>query len=779
MVIRSLPLSLRLCPAILLFLSLTGLLAADTVSEEPPTIRAIQINFDGFPAVSETLIRSNILVQPDGFASAALIDQSVRALYRTGLFEAIRVEQRTVSPDRLDLVFQVRAKYRISEVVFEGNEGLSNRRLRREIEIKPGDFADEFTAKVAADKLTEFYRKRAFYSARVDYRLERDDSIGRARLVFDIDEGQRVRIRSIDFENIGEIRPRDLRRVMELRQYNRLYSWITGGGKFNRETLIDDQTKLLNFIRDRGYLDAELSEDDVVVLYPRENRVDLRFSFDLGRVYYVGDISFHGNVLYSDERLEREFRLRSGDVFSPSQVAAAVEAIRMHYGSEGYLETRVVARRLPNLQTGAIDLEFRIVESERFRLESINIQGNTKTKSIVILRELALRPAETFDLRRMQNSQLRLENTRFFDSVVLRPESTNIPNAKDLRIVVQEGRTGNLTFGAGFSSIERVVAFAEVTQGNFDLFNPRSFFQGDGQKFRLRLQVGTRSNEIVIAFEEPWVFQRRLALGFEAFRRETRFNSTIFNELRTGFEVYLRKRLFELVEGRLSYGLEQVRIFDVSPRASNLIRAEEGEKLVSKVGLSLVRDTRDRLILTRRGTRLEAQTAVAGGVLGGDVDYWQGQLRAAHFIPTFEFLEQTVGLFGRMGTLVPYSGKDIPFFDRYFLGGPNTLRGFGFRDVGPKDETGEPIGGNSFGYVSVEYGFLLAQPLQLVVFYDWGFLNPEEWEFSTANYNDNWGVGVRIFVLGAPLRLDFGFPITTDEFNDQSMQFNFSFGTRF
>ena len=500
---------------------------------------------------------------------------------------------------------------------------------------------------------------------------------------------------------------------------------------------------------------------------------------DLGKQYSVGSVSVAGNTLFSDEEILDQTDLETGDVFSPPQVAAATEEIRLFYGADGYLETRVRAMRSPNLQTGAIDLTYQIAESQKYDVESINLQGNTKTKSIVIIRELALAPGDTFDLRRMRNSQLRLENTRYFDSVNLRPESTNIPGKKDLSISVQEGRTGNLTFGAGFSSVEKAVFFAEISQGNFDLFNWRSYFQGDGQKFRVRFQIGSQSNEIVIAFEEPWLFERQLALGFDIFRRETDFNSTEYNELRTGFDVYLRKRLFELVEGRLSYTLENVDIFDVSENASSQIKEEEGKKLISKVGLTLTRDTRDRLIITRKGNRLEYNTQVAGGPFGGDVDYWKNQIWASQFIPTFEWLNQGFAAFGRIGTIVPYGDSNVPFFDRFFLGGPNTLRGFGYRDVGPVDDNDEPIGGNSFGYISFEYMVQLADPLEVVLFYDWGFVNPDDWDFATSAYNDDWGFGFRVFILGAPLRIDFGFPITSSPTNDDGMQFNFSFGTRF
>ena len=754
-----------------------GLRAQDVA--DPVTVREVRVRYDGFPSVSEALIRGNIQVQRGSLFQQPVVDRSIRSLYRTGFFEFIAADVDKIGSDEVVVSFRVKPKYRVSEIDFQGNERISDKRLKKEIGIEEGDFFDEFNAKSDEDALFALYLKKGFSNVDIDYDYIRDDSTGLIDVTFNISEGNKFRVGEISFTGIGDLSASKLRRVMQLREWSWLTSWLSGKGRFDSDLLVDDRQTLLAYIRDQGYLDVKIPESAIQIENPEENIVNIKIGVDLGKQYSVGQITVAGNTLFSDAEILDETELETGDVFSPSQVARATEEIRLFYGSDGYLETFVRAMRSPNLETGAIDLTYQISESQKFDVESINLQGNTKTKSIVIIRELALAPGDTFDLRRMRNSQLRLENTRYFDSVNLRPESTNIPGKKDLSISVQEGRTGNLTFGAGFSSVEKAVFFAEISQGNFDIFNWRSYFQGDGQKFRIRFQIGSQSNEIVIAFEEPWLFERQLAFGFDIFRRETDFNSTEYNELRTGFDVYLRKRLFELVEGRISYTLENVEIFDVSENASQQIKEEEGTKLISKVGLTLTRDTRDRLIMTRKGNRLEYSTQVAGGPFGGDVDYWKNQIWASQFIPTFETLNQGIAVYGRVGTIVPYGDSNVPFFDRFFLGGPNTLRGFGFRDVGPVDDTGEPIGGNSYGYLSFEYLIQVADPLEFVLFYDWGFVNPDDWDFGTSAYNDDWGFGFRVFILGAPLRIDFGFPITSSPTNDDGMQFNFSFGTRF
>ncbi|MGJ3243540.1 MAG: outer membrane protein assembly factor BamA [Opitutales bacterium] len=789
--------------ASLLLCASSGLAQTDAGGSVPdPTIRELAITFDGARVVSEQYVRNNIQVKAGEAYDQAEVDQSIRTLYATRLFEFIEVKLDRVDDETVDVEFVVRPKFRIETIGITGNDRVSSRRLEREINIREGGFLDELSVKNDADKLEEYYLKKGFSNVDVEYEVRRDRVRGTATVVFNVNEGRKIIIKKIEFVGNEAVKDRRLRRVMKETKQWWWLSWVTGSGKFDEDKFREDLTALRNFYKNEGYLDIEIPENKIELNYPEPDELVIRIHLSEGQRYKVGEIDIVGNTIFTDEELRPFLDVRTGDVFAPEDIDEETTQISDFYGSRGYLDTRVQAERVPNLETRAIDLNFVVTESEKFFVESINIEGNTKTKSKVILRELALAPGDVFDTVRMKNSEARLKNTRFFEDqggVTLTPEQTDIPGRRNLKITVREGRTGNLTFGAGFSSLERAVVFAEVTQGNFDLFNWRSFFQGDGQKFRLRLQLGSRSNEAILAFEEPWLFEQRLAFGFELFRRETDFNANTYNELRSGLEVYLRKRLFELVEGRFSYRYEIVNIFDVSPLAPTSIvnlAGPDGEfdQTVSRVGLTLLRDTRDTLIYTNRGNRIQLSAEYAGGPFQGDTDYVKTELRYAQFLPTFEFpVEQTLSLVGRIGTAVPLgdndqngreNSDDMPFFDRFFLGGPQSLRGFEFREVGEPETrdptTGEMLGGNSYGLLSLEYSFKISDPLRFAVFYDAGFVNKPDFDFDPSSYNDNWGFGLRILVMGAPLSLDYGIPLKTDEFNeDDGAQFNFSFGSRF
>lgn len=805
------PFARVLLAALFLFSAVTGLFAQAEPApghEAAPAgpvnrVGTITIKFVGMSNVSEQIVRANIALHEDTDLDEALLDRDIRSLYRTGLFEFIEVKREQATGNVVNFVFEVTPKFRVLAVKFEGNKAYKERRLLKEIKSLANSALDERQIKDDAQKLYAFYQKSGYNQAQVTYGIDRNRSTGFGTITFKIREGARVKVAAINFVGNDHLKTRRLRKEMETKKWH-IFSWLTGGGRLKDDDFDTDLGKLRDYYNEQGYLDVEIAEDKITFDYPKPDRLVITIRVKEGRQYKIGDITFKGNKIYSERILRLVPRQRRGMVFVPSKLDKDVETLEEFYGQVGYLQTRVRLVRKPNLATGAIDIEYQVNESEKFQVESVIIEGNSKTKSIVILRELVLGPGDVFDSLRMKISKLRLENTRFFEEPVnVTDESTNIPGRRNLKISVREARTGNLSFGAGFSSLEKAVIFAEVTQSNFDLFNRRSFFQGDGQKFRLRFQIGSQSSEVVLAFEEPYFLERELALGFQIFRQTSDFNSSFYREIRTGGEVYLRKRLFNWLESRLSYSYQVVDIANVAAGAPPQILFAQGKSTTSKLGLSFTQDSRDKIINTTRGNYGSLDLGLAGGPLGGDNNYYSMEFRGSKFFPVAEFQEQVLSVIGRTGVVDSFgqSNKEhtrtftdpvtglpvtsaafvpgVPFFDRYFLGGPQTLRGFEFRTVGPKDANGVEIGGNTYGFLSLEYSMDIVKPVRFAVFYDAGFVNRDAYNFSPVAYNDNIGFGLRLFVAGAPLSLDFGKPLTGDKFNKKGTQFNFSFGTRF
>ncbi|MEP6662573.1 MAG: outer membrane protein assembly factor BamA, partial [Verrucomicrobiota bacterium] len=569
------------------------------------------------------------------------------------------------------------------------------------------------------------------------------------------------------------------------------------------------------FYQNEGYIDFEIK--DVQFDYVTPRKLKIRFIVSEGRRYKVGNIEIKGNKLFPTEKIYKGIRVEGrehkmgmlvGKNFTPKGLKDDVEAIQDFYGAKGYIDTRIAALKNPNTTTGTMDLVYDIQEGDKSFIEKIEIKGNDKTKDKVIRRELAVYPGETYDMVRVKLSKERLENLRYFEKVDTQSEETDVPNRKNLVIGVEEKNTGNFTVGAGLSSVDSVVGFVEVSQENFDLFKPPTF-TGAGQKFRLRAQLGTQRSDYELTFIEPWFLGKKLAFGVDLYHRDLGFLSDLYEETHTGGTLSLTKALgTENLIGRVSYTLESIGVnVDSSRHTNDIITAtstnranisqdiadEDGRRLVSKFGSSLAYDTRNSNLLPNRGQRSELSGELAGGPFGGDTDFYKVELKSAWYFPGF-FDGHIIELAGRSGVVKSYGNGDrgrnrVPIFDRWFLGGLYSLRGYKYRDVGPHDQFDEPLGGNTYWFGSLEYSLPIIERLRFAMFYDIGNVYAKAFSFSPDTirggkfagdqrgfYTDNWGIGLRINLPIGPLRLDYGIPIKHDSDIGNKGRFNFGVG---
>ena len=784
-------------PLIMLF-SCIALLWAQVVPVGKK-ITSIEITLEGPNTLGKSFLLQNLQVEEGMVYDPTSIDKSIRNLIATGSVDDVKV---FYDPDKssekgVALIFKVRAKPRVRKILFMGNDKLSDKKLEKTITLSVGDLFDDSTFKADQVAIEELYLRKGYLNASTSSEIKKVSNNVGVDVIFKIEENEKRKIKKIEFSGNEVLSAKKLLKEMETAPW-RFWRFWSKRSRYRPSILEEDLNKLKTVYRNEGFLDVGIEQSGLEIKANGKSNLDLIIKIDEGDRSFFGDYQIVGNVvlgldfLMDDSSSEKDnrFEIKKGEPYSPAMLSSEISRLRRKYGEKGYLDVRIRSVRTPNLETNQIDLKFEITENNKFDVNSIQVRGNEKTKTIAIIRELALAPGETFDLLRMETSESRLKNTRFFEKVDLDDEPINSsdPELKNSRrnlvVDVKEGRTGHISFGVGFSTLEKAMMFAEFRQGNFDIMRWRTPhpLQGDGQKFRLRLKLGSRSNEVRLALEEPWFFNRRLAAGFEIFREKSDYYSSYYDEMRAGFEVYLRKRIFELVEGRLFYRFEDVEINDVSTSAPPFITPVDLS--ISKVGLTLSRDTRDSILFPSDGSIFTLRKEFAGGIFGGDADYGRLEFQGARFMRTFDPMDQVLSIMGRVGTLGRFNGEDadVPFFDKFFLGGPYNLRGWDYRDAGPQD-TGEPMGGNSYSYAGLEYTFKIADPLRFAFFYDGGFLRTDDFKFlpgdGNEGWHDNWGLGIRIMVMGMPLRLDLGFPISDPSDSGGSPQFHFSGGTRF
>ena len=484
--------------------------------------------------------------------------------------------------------------------------------------------------------------------------------------------------------------------------------------------------------------------------------------------------SLFGYKVTTEQKLRAVVKMKEGSVYSAKAIKDDAKALADAYGSGGYVDLTIVPET-SQAHDRLIDITYKIDEGQRSYVERISISGNTRTKDKVIRREVLIAPGDIFNTVRVETSKKRLENLGYFSKVDTFPVDTEVEGRKYLDIQVEEKRTGSLNFGAGFSTVDSLIGFIELTQGNFDITNWPSL-TGGGQKFRIRLQGGTERKDVELALTEPWFMDRPISVGLTTYYHEANYLSSIYDQRNYGFSLDVRKGIRPFLYGSLSYRLESIDTFNVALSASPELVAETGPSTKSVFSANLTWDRRDNPFLTRSGERITYTWWVAGPggteqIYGFDVEaskYWR--------LPwdTILLINAEVAGVDAWGDQT----KLVKIYDRLFLGGSNNLRGFDFRDVGPKDPNGEPLGGQSMARATIEWTFPIVEKARGALFYDTGFVNTNPWDYNFNNVASDIGFGLRLDLPIGPLRVDYGIPLQQAG-NHGSGKFNFNVGYQF
>lgn len=733
-------------------------------------IGGVVIENRGETPIDEDAVRIHLEARPGMEFSQSLINRDVRNLHGTGLYSDVEAEIEPLS-DSVVVTYGLTRRPVLARIVVEGADRFGNSKVREEMDIDIGDPVDDHVLGNAAFRVKRAYRKDFFIEPSLSWTIDKDPA-NRATVRVTVEEGPRMKVGRIKFTGNEHFTDRELRRAMDLRAFRwyNLWHWISGAGRLEPGKLLQDGMELRSLYRDEGFLDVEIGEPELRPI--SDKRLAVVVPIEENSKYRLGDVHLEGITLFEEQDVRTAVGMSRGEVAGQSAIDWDARMVQEYFGSRGYINTRVHPRIIVR-DEDMVDVHYVVREGTLGSIRDIIITGNRVTRDEVIRRELATLPGEVYNERRVRTSEARLRNLGYFDRVISYYEETERSGLYDLIYRVDERQMGRMSVGASFSSIDKLVGFFEIAHGNFDLSSWPPI--GAGQKINFRAELGRERRDFSISFTEPWFLNRRLALGLDLYSRESRFLSGDYDQKNRGASVSLTQPLGVFNRLRTAYSIENYKIYNVAEDASQRIKDEKGDWVKSSVLASITRDTRDQFLVPTSGTRTRLTGTVSGGPMQGDIDIFSLELMASqHWNPWFDHV---ISFRERVGVVDSYGSSDrVPIFDRFFLGGPFSLRGFNYRRVGPVDEEREPIGGRSMAFASAEYTVPVVEAVRLAAFYDVGMVWEDAWQFN-SDINSNYGFGVRFDIPMFPIRLDYAWPLETSEHNDRdSGRFSFAIG---
>jgi len=722
-----------------------------------------------------------------------------RDLTDADLFSSVAILIEPAQDGLVDVTYRVEVAPRLRlPITVRGNKRFSKSKVRDKLGLKEGRRVDAARIDAACDKLREEYRKSYYNEVKIDVTVSEPDAEGLVSLTVDIDEGQREKLLTFEFEGNTAIPSSELRSVLgrpsPYNPFKIFYSkWRINA--FDRESVRD---KIADAYRELGYLDVEVGQP-WLTRESEDARPVMHVAITEGRCYSIDSAKISGVTLFPEGELRRaaSVAVKRGAPASGKAIQAAEKNVRDYYGSRGYVETSVSAKVIPDFAAGDANpgapvpavLKIDIREGFLAHIRSIRVRGNTYTKDKVIRREILVAPGMLMNEVLAETSRRRVENLGFFEQVRMRElPSPGDPTLRDVIYDIEEKSTGTLMAGVGTSNIDNILGYIDITQNNFDIANWPTF-RGAGQKMRFSLSAGSSSNSGEISWTDPWFLDRQQSLNVTLYRREYSFSE--YDETRLGADTTLG---IPLKYGRFSarLGAELVKSDDFirglyhpedDPAADFHYYDMDDSYMRVPLRLSWSYDTRNHPFVPTRGSRNNVFFEITNSSLGSEYDTYKLGADLRQYAP-LPWWRHYLSFRLRAESIDSYGDTDeVPINDRLFLGGARTLRGFKYRDVGPKaipDETtggrAHPLGGQTLATFSAEYNIPIVKVIRLAAFYDVGNVWDEPFDADFGELASSWGFGIRFDIPGFPIRLDYAMPVKHDDDYSRSEHFIFSIG---
>jgi len=824
---------------IVLFLFSAILIAASqgrAQEAEKEKIKDIKIN--GNLRVEEDGIRLHVKSHPGDFYNSTVVEQDVKAIFRMGFFDDVTAD---LSPEGV-LTYTVKEKPYIREVKIQGNSQVTRDKIDTALGIAPRTVLDRSKVAEGVEKIRKLYGEQGYVNAAIDYSVN-VESNNQATVTVDIKEGARLLIKKVSFEGNRAFSESELKGLIATKP-EWIFSFITNRGVLDRDILTNDIAILSNHYYDNGYIDHKI--DEPLILKAKDG-LEVVIRITEGDQYRIGKVEIGGDLILDGRQILNGIKITPGQIFRGTRLREDITALTDLYNNKGFAFVQVDPVTKVNAAEKNVDIQLLITKGPPVYFNRVLVAGNTKTRDNVVRRELLATEQELYSGFKITQSKNALQRTGYFEDVNVTTKKTDQPDTVDVLVDVKEGPTGNFSVGAGYSSGDGFLFNATVAEKNL---------MGRGQGVNGSFSLGSKRQDFIFGFTEPYLNGSDVNMGFDAFN--TKRDYTDFTEKKLGFDVrtsYPLKNLnvpffgapkvdlskgsdelasappitmWDYMRGGMSYELTHDDISGVSKNASQEIKNEEGTSLTSSMTPGITYDSRDHFFFPTEGTKSAFAVKFAG--LGGDTRFIKSDLSARWH---YSLLKDpnwggayVLALGGSLGYGGGFSQSDLPLFERYFIGGINSVRGFVDRSIGPRtdpvcvssvktslnvskipgkklsssncsslntvytdpvtlktvNETftfsgGDVIGGDKAAVFNAELLFPIAEQYGLrgVAFFDVG--NSWDGGFNLGEFRRSVGVGARWMSPFGPLRVELGFPLSKQP-HDETSILGFSIGSQ-
>ena len=719
-----------------------------------------KITILGNVKVEEGVIRGAMKSREGGPFSTEQVREDLRSIFGLGYFSDIQVDIKS-TPQGEEVIFIVVEKPSIKEILITGNQKVKLDAIKEKVTLTPRSILNLEKVKENSENIRRLYFSKGYYGVHVAYKVDYLET-NEAVVSFNITEGSKGSIKTIVFKGNKNIKSSQLKKVMTTKQRN-IFSIITKTGILDEDILKNDTQLLAAHYVDNGYLDVKVSEPKVNLQDPK--RIQIEIEIVEGPQYYLGDIDFKGDILTTKEDLFGVLKIKRNDVYRTSVIRKEINTLTEKFASQGYAYVEITPETSVDPKNLLVHLTFDIEKKKRVSFEKIRIIGNTKTRDKVIRRELRVAEGELYNTTGLNKSRDRLKRTGFFKEVDFTTTRGSSDEEINLDIKVEEAPTGALSFGIGYSSIEKVVGSVSISDRN--LF-------GMAYHGVLGLQLGSLSRNLRFSFTDPYFLGYPYAAGIDLYNENREFSTYSYKI--TGGDLRFGKELTEIIRADAMYKLEKINVYDVAEDTSRLIKDQEGKKTTSALSLSFSMDTRDDYFVPTKGEKHSLSIQNAGGILGGDNYFVKVAGDTSWFFPLP--LSTVLNLRGKVGLIKPYSGREAPIYEKFYVGGLYSVRGFDYGKAGPLDENREPLGAEKMAVFTSELLFPLARELGLRGALFWDIGKGFDKFSDLTPLKTGAGVGIRWFSPFGPIVIDIGFNLNPQK-GEKSRVMDFKAGTVF